>query len=365
MCFLNFPAAVCRAFQQGYEIVWAANSMAKGSTGTIASTSAIFQQVHGYNEAFKPSGCQDIDLLLRMERASGKQKLKITDLGIIGGTLCNSPQGQSDNTRIKVQLVDPAKWEKWGKMDADNREMMQNDLRNRKYVANTLPGWKPVALRMPAFHQWQERSGGDWVTLVDATLQLQRIVLFTCGYKKMADRHPQAAHVWQAISSSMDEEQVKSALSLAGIEVSLAFGTELFCQAHPHLGFHREALADIMRPEARGRRRHIFRQVHAAIRGARSHYLAIACCCANGRHASVALSVVLRYVIRKVEAPGLAIDVEHLCSWHWKYAICQIRARQEHGASCHPCNSTRLDEVRRGLLMRAVAEYREATQQHG
>ena len=358
----SLPAQVCRAFVRGHAIVWAACNWVKGSTGTIAAKSMIFQQVNGYDEAFKPSGCQDIDLLLRMERSSGEKKLLIKDTSVIGGTLSNAPREQSDNTAIQVCNVDPSKWEKWGKMDSDNRALMNENLKNHKYVANARPGWKPIVVDKPCFRQWQQRSGGPWVTLADPNLQLQQITLFTCGYKKMAEHYPHAAQAWRAIRSSMDQDQVKTALSLSEIEVSLALGTQPFMQFHPHLGFHRDALADFMRPEARDHRHRIFQQVHAAIRGASSQHLAIACCCESGRHASVALSVVLRYVIRKLEMPGLAINLEHLCSWHWKYAICQVRARQDNLLFCHPCHSTRLDEVRKGLLMRAVEEYTEAMQ---
>lgn len=148
------------------------------------------------------------------------------------------------------------------------------------------------------------------------------------------------------------------AFTASGIDVDLIVDVCNVKQGSPHLGSHHANLAEIMKPEWYAERRAMFTRVKTALRDACAagrSALNIAVVCTHGRQASVALSIVLRHVLKAMML-GLVVDTHHLCAWHWQFALCQFRARLESLPKRVSCSDS---GDRKALLEQAFLEYEE------
>ena len=361
----GFLAAVLRAFHLGSDVVDASNTVAKGSTGTVGGTADVFTRVNGYDESFKPSGGQDIDVLLRMERSSSKRRYRLRDLSLIGGTLSNAQEGMADTTKIKVENVEPSRWEKWGKMNQDNIAQMRANLEEGRFKANTSDdAWAPLPLMMCEFHHGRDfSSGGEWELGLKCDRNPQRIMIFTCGWRKMPQDFPAAGDAWRQSGQLRGTSQLskwQEALHASGFPVHLVLTATAFRQRSPHLGFHVDALRDFMSEDHVEGRASMYHSVKSML----GHWsdappcLAIAIVCETGCSASVAAAIVLRYVIHLDQQWQLPVELTHLSSFHWRVVICQLRARLEGRSGCDMCKSlTQMDAPRRAVLQQALLEF--------
>ncbi len=149
----DLPVSVFQQFSRTPSgvVQWASNEV-DGSYGMLASSAATFEQVHGYDEDFAPSGCQDTDIMMRMRAFQGRATTHIRHRHLVGFGLDNDTEHPSEHTSraglcAKVAQVSP-EWQgvKWGRMDSDNRAAMHKNMEARRYVANLADDWRPVAL---------------------------------------------------------------------------------------------------------------------------------------------------------------------------------------------------------------------------
>ncbi len=147
----DFATHLLRAFlQEGATAVHYTAAWSPGTYGSIGMTTRVWHLLNGYDEEFKPSGCQDTDVLLRM-KALGITVVVCRDQAIVGATLPNEEPHEAASLQVKMNNVDPAFKEKWGKMDADNRQLMRTKLAAGNHRANTSPGWAPLRLYAPTW----------------------------------------------------------------------------------------------------------------------------------------------------------------------------------------------------------------------
>ncbi len=164
----NFATHLLRAFRdEGAAAVHYSTTWSPGTYGCIGMTTRVWQLLNGYDEEFKPSGCQDTDVLMRM-RALGLQVNVCRDRAIVGGTLPNEAPGETA-AQVKVKNVDPSLWERWGKMDSDNRSRMHINLAAGRLYANTSPTWAP--LRLKRLHVPEDWSSEPARRLAPAALE--------------------------------------------------------------------------------------------------------------------------------------------------------------------------------------------------
>jgi len=105
-----------------------------GLTGRIAISKGNFLRLGGYDESFKPMGFQDVDFLERAKRLG----IKCYDICPTGARIDNSKEE-------KVELCEPLGMN-WYEMNEYNRQKGEENLRNRKYIANENKEWGKATL---------------------------------------------------------------------------------------------------------------------------------------------------------------------------------------------------------------------------
>ncbi|MCP4240663.1 MAG: hypothetical protein GY772_08880, partial [bacterium] len=141
--YAGFAPRLLRLFQQQTDAVaHASNNWHSGTYGTVGCSVARYRALRGYDEDFLPSGCQDTDLMRRLQRA-GCPLVRVTAANEVGYTLPNSEDGDVRmQILVKVQNVD-VKYAgmKWGRMDEENRRAMHE--KASIIARNTGPQWRP------------------------------------------------------------------------------------------------------------------------------------------------------------------------------------------------------------------------------
>lgn len=144
----GFASTLLRELGARPAVVRLASTADEGSAGIVATRADAFLNVGGYDESLPyPSGCQDFDLVFRLER-TGVPKVTIRDGHVIGWGLANDgvlSAGRRASIVAKVANVE-ARFAgvKWGRMDQCNRQHMWDNLKAGRFRANQQEGWRPI-----------------------------------------------------------------------------------------------------------------------------------------------------------------------------------------------------------------------------
>ncbi len=339
------PSELLRAFREQRHVLHCANPYDVGSYGLLGCSAALFRGAGGYNEQFLPSGCQDTDLLRRLQLGLAGTIVKLQGAEIVGFGIPNDTCNLQESTRqesvkAKVRNVAPAlQGQRWGQMDQLNRARMNEDLTARRFVANNAAGWRPVRLvEVPGV------AGGTTPPHAKVRRQEPRqsatsIRLVCFGLGKMASTFPHSATCAEWAGMPRQELNRLGLVELRRVlQQECSFFPEFImdCRMYRnpdqcrHLTYHIGVHPEITRQICEDRRStsHLFGGLYQTImayttRVAPVKQLTVGVFCMSGTHRSVAVTFVLCHVLRRL---GYQVEEPVFWSrWFWERAKCYGR----------------------------------------